>query len=242
MLYENSLELARSLPDTLGPLVADIDGTLTDDDRALDPLVVPVLRAWPAPVIVATGKAMPYPVALCEFLGREPYAIAENGGVALAGRDGPLEFTGDREAAAAVASAYQEAGHSLGWGSVDLVNRWRETEIAVSREQPLGPLEAIASEHGLEVVDTGYAYHVKQPGQTKGAALPVLTDALGTTPADCVAVGDSTNDVSTFEVVGSSVAVANADEDATLAAQYVTDAGFGAGFLEAVEWLCENAA
>lgn len=240
MDFEQSLDLAASLPDSLGPLVADIDGTLTDDERAVDPRVLPVLRAWPAPVVIATGKAMPYPVALCEYIGIEINVIAENGGVAFAGRSGRIQFEGDREAAAAVADAYESEGHGIGWGEADLVNRWRETEIAVSRDSPLEPLRSIAADHGLEVVDTGYAYHVKSPDQSKGKALSVLAAELGYDRAAFVAVGDSVNDVSTFEVAGSAVAVANADEAARAAADHVTEEGFGEGFLEAVVSLCEQ--
>lgn len=240
MEFQETAEMAAALPETLGPLVADIDGTLTDDQRALDPRVMPVLRGWPAPVIVATGKAMPYPVALCEFLGLDVLVIAENGGVALAGREGSLRFTGDREAATAVVEQYREQGYSLGWGETDLVNRWRETEIAVSRESPLEPLEAIAEDHGLTVVDTGYAYHVKSPEQSKGRALEVLAEELDITPAECLAIGDSVNDVSTFEVAGTSVAVGNADEEAKSTADYVTTTSFGDGFLEAVAWLADR--
>jgi len=241
MDFQETLELAAALPETLGPLVADIDGTLTDDERAIDPRVIPVLRAWPAPVVIATGKAMPYPVGLCEFLGLEIAVIAENGGVALAGREGPIRYTGDREAAMAVVEEYRAQGHGLGWGETDLVNRWRETEIAVSRDQPLEPLEAIAEEHGLVVVDTGYAYHVKSPEQSKGWALPAVAEERGFAPEDCLAVGDSVNDVSTFEIVAESVAVANADGDAKAAADHVTTGTFGDGFLEAVSWFVNRA-
>lgn len=240
MNFQETLDLVSGLPDSLGPLIADIDGTLTDDERAVDPRVLPVLRAWPAPVVIATGKAMPYPVALAEFAGLEPNVIAENGGVALAGYDHPVRFTGDPEAATAVVEEYRARGHSLGWGETDLVNRWRETEIAVSRESPLEPLEAIAADHGLVVVDTGYAYHVKSPEQSKGRALEAIADDLDIAPADCLAVGDSTNDASTFEVTGDSVAVGNADEDAKAAADHVTTATFGDGFLEAVERFAER--
>jgi phosphoglycolate phosphatase (TIGR01487 family) len=241
MDFEESAALAAALPETLGPLVADIDGTLTNDDRAVDPRVFPVLRAWPAPVVVATGKAMPYPFALAEFLGVEPFVIAENGGVVLIERSGTLQFEGDREAAQAVVTEFQERGHNLGWGDPDLVNRWRETEIAVSREQPLDVLEAIAEEHGLVVVDTGYAYHVKTPEQNKGRGVELIADELDRDPESFVAVGDSVNDAPTFDVVGHSVAVANADETALAAADHVTDAAFGDGFLEGVAWLCEQA-
>lgn len=241
MEFSESLEVAASLPASLGPLVADIDGTLTDDERAVDPRVFPVLRAWPAPVVIATGKAMPYPVALCEFLGIEINVIAENGGVALAGRSGRIQFEGDREAAAAVAETYQRQGYDIGWGAANLVNRWRETEIAVSRDSPLEPLRSIAADHGLEVVDTGYAYHVKSPEQSKGRALSVLSEELDYDRGAFLAVGDSINDVSTFEVAGSAVSVANGDDAARESADHVTEGAFGDGFLEAVRWLSERA-
>lgn len=240
MQYEESARLAASLPRTLDPLVVDIDGTLTDDDRAIDPRVFPILRAWPADVIVATGKAIPYPVALCEFLGIEPLVIAENGGVVLDSYDNLL-FVGDREAAMAVIDAYQEEGYSLGWGGADLVNRWRETELAVSRDSPRDPLERLAAEHGLEVVDTGYAYHVKSPDVSKGLGLERLANERGFDPKRTLAVGDSTNDVSTFDRAKYGVAVANADDAALAAADHVTSASFGNGFLEAIEWLCAQA-
>lgn len=240
MDFSESCEVAAALPDSLGPLVADIDGTLTDDNRAVDPRIFPVVRAWPAPVIIATGKAMPYPVGLCEFLGIEINVIAENGGVAFAGRSDEIQFVGDREAATAVVEEYQAAGYELGWGKTDLVNRWRETEIAVSRDSPLDPLERIAAGNGLEVVDTGYAYHVKSPDQSKGRALTAIADQFEYDLDEFVAVGDSINDVSTFAVVGTAVAVGNADESAKEAADHVTDSTFGSGFLDAVVWLADS--
>jgi len=225
-----------SPPADAPPLVVDIDGTLTDERRAVDPRVFPVLRSWPTPVVIATGKAMPYPVALCEFLGIDIAVIAENGGVALAGRD-TLRIEGDREAADAVAAAYQAAGYDLGWGQADLANRWRETEVAVSRQSPLEPLEDIAADHGLEVVDTGFAYHVKSSAIDKGVGLRAVAEELGRDPETFLAVGDSVNDVATFDLAGLSIAVANADDAALAAADHVTDAAYGDGFLEAVEYL-----
>ena len=223
-----------SVPDDAPPLAVDIDGTLTDDQRALDPRVMPVLRSWPAPVVIATGKSMPYPVSLCEFLAIEQLVIAENGGVVLAGRD-TVRIEGDREAANAVADAYRADGYGLGWGGADLVNRWRETEVAVAREMPLAPLKRIASDHGLVVVDTGYAYHVKSPDIDKGTGLNAVAAELGLAPSDFLAVGDSENDAPTFEIAGRSVAVANADERAREVADVVTGASYADGFLEAVE-------
>lgn len=219
---------------SLPPLAVDVDGTLTRPDKSLDPRVIDPLREWAeaAPVVVATGKAFPYPVALCEFLGVPSNVVAENGGAVYAAGDEDVVFTGDREAVEAVRTAYLAAGHDLGWGDVDLVNRWRETEIAVSRESPLAPLESLAAEHGLEIVDSGYAYHVKSPAVDKGTGLRTAAERLGRDPSDFVAVGDSENDAEVFATVGRAYAVANADATAREAADVVTEDGFADGFLE----------
>jgi phosphoglycolate phosphatase (TIGR01487 family) len=229
-----SQALADRVPATAPPLAVDIDGTLTDDQRSLDPRAMPVLRAWPAPVVIATGKAMPYPVALCEFLGIETAVVAENGGVVAVEQTDTLHVAGAPEAADAVAQALTAAGHPPDWGNLDLVNRWRETELAVPRTTPLAPLEAIAEQHGLVVVDTGFAYHVKSPAVSKGAGLETAMTELSVALERVVAIGDSANDVSAFQTAGRGIAVANADDDAKTAADLVTDASYAAGFLEAV--------
>jgi hydroxymethylpyrimidine pyrophosphatase-like HAD family hydrolase len=137
----------------------------------------------------------------------------------------------------AVAAAYRERGYDLGWGEIDLANRWRETELIARREAPLAPLEEIAAAHGLEVVDTGFAYHVKAPEVTKATGLESLAAELDLDPATFAAVGDSVNDAPTFERVGHAVAVANADEAARGAADHVTAAEYADGFMEALDWI-----
>jgi phosphoglycolate phosphatase (TIGR01487 family) len=219
------------------PLVLDIDGTITrgDGSSAIDPRVFEELREWPSPVVIATGKAFPYPVALCQFIGIPPLVIAENGGIVLAGDE--IRVTGEASAAREVAREYREVGYDLGWGESDLVNRWRETEVAVNRASPLAPLETIADDHGLEVVDTGYAYHVKDPVITKGEGLRAVCDVLDRAPEEFVAVGDSENDVSTFEVAGRSFAVANADRAARAAADVVLEESYVEGALSVLSAL-----
>lgn len=212
------------------PLAVDIDGTLSRADRTIDPRIFDALSAWQAPVVIATGKAFPYPVALAEFIGIEANVIAENGGVSLAGDT--LEFLGDREAADAVSREYVEAGYELGYGEIDLANRWRATEIAVHRDQPLEPLLEIATRHGMEVIDSQYAYHVKSPGVNKGRALETVATAMDLEPDAFAAIGDSENDVELFETAGSAIAVGNAVPEAQEAADLVTNGTFADGFLE----------
>ncbi len=216
------------------PLVLDIDGTLTRPDGwGIDPRVFNPLLEWEAPIVIATGKAFPYPIALCHFLGIPELVVAENGGIAYTGED--VFITADREAAQAVAEDYLEAGYELGWGPENTVNRWRETEIAVAREQPIEPLRELAAERGLEVIDTGYALHIKDPAVQKGDGVRTVAAAVGIDLEDAVAVGDSINDVSTFSVVGRSFAVSNADSDAKAAADEVLEAAHADGTLAVLE-------
>lgn len=218
------------------PLAIDIDGTLTDRNRVVDPRVFDALQEWPAPVVVATGKALPYPVALCEFLGLPAVVIAENGGVVCLATETVEEFVvaGDREGAKRVVEAYRAAGHELGWDSLDLINRWRETEVAVSRDSPLAPPRRNCRRTRSLCGGYGFAYHVKSPDVDKGNGLEIVAERLEYSPTEFVAIGDSENDASTFQIVGQSFAVANADETAKRTADRVTDAAYADGFLEAL--------
>ncbi|WP_435333063.1 phosphoglycolate phosphatase [Haloarchaeobius sp. TZWWS8] len=219
----------------LPPLALDIDGTLTRPDHGIDPRVFDPLRSWPAPVVIATGKAFPYPIALCQFVGIDECVIAENGGIAYV--DDEILVSGDETAAFDAVDEFLESGGDLGWGASDLVNRWRETEVALRRDVDETLLRRIAAEHGVEVVDTGYALHVKDGRFSKGAMLEQVAPRLGYEVTEFVAVGDSENDVSTFERVGRSYATANADDAAKAAADVVLDGEHAAGTLSVLDSL-----
>jgi phosphoglycolate phosphatase (TIGR01487 family) len=205
------------------PLALDIDGTLTTPSGRIDPRVFALLPDWDAPIVFATGKSFPYPVALAHFLGRPETVIAENGGIAYV--DGETTVLGDPAVPRAVVEVFRERGGEIGWGDGDTVNRWRETEVALSLDADEDLLRevAAAADGDVAVVDTGYAYHVKSPVVSKGKALERVADALGLAPEAFVAVGDSENDASTFAVAGESYAVANADATAREAADTVLD-------------------
>ncbi|MFC7186942.1 HAD-IIB family hydrolase [Halorubrum yunnanense] len=208
------------------PLALDIDGTLTTPSGRIDPRVFELLPGWDAPVVFATGKSFPYPVALAHFLGRPETVVAENGGIAYV--DGETAVLGDPAVPRAVAEEFEARGGEIGWGPGDTVNRWRETEVALSLDADEALLRevAAAADGDVVVVDTGYAYHVKSPAVSKGAALERVADALDVAPEAFVAVGDSENDASTFGVVGESYAVANADATARDTADVVLDESY----------------
>jgi len=214
-------------------LAVDIDGTLTrgDGSGALDPRVFEPLREAEA-VVVCTGKVLPNATALCTYVGMEANVVAETGGIVYS--DNEMRVLGDAEGLNGFVKEYAPDG-DLGWGKTDLVNRWRETEVAVPLERDRDEIDEIAERQGLEVLDTGYAYHVKSPDVDKGQGLAAVAETLGLEPSEFVAVGDSENDVHTFEVAGTSYAVGNADEAALEAADYVTESSYARGFVEAFE-------
>lgn len=219
------------------PVVLDIDGTLTMADAntepaPIDPRCFQRLRNWGAPVILATGKAFPAPVVLCQCIGLPIRVVAETGGIACDGDR--LAVLTDTDRHEAVLAEMRDRGHT-GGDALNLINRWRETETAFTRDVPLEPLRSIADANGLEVVDTGYAYHVKDPTVSKGAGLVQLLDWMPIELADCVAIGDSANDVSMFDRVGHSIAVANAHASARTAADEVSSEGFADGALAALD-------
>ena len=217
------------------PLALDIDGTLTTRDDQIDPRVFEVVPAWDAPVVVATGKSFPYPVALCHFLGIPERVVAENGGVVCA--DGQVSFQGDRGRAEQAAETFRARGGDLGWNAADTTNRWRETELAAHIDADEALLREVAGEFDLEVVDTGYAYHLKTPGVEKGDGLAAVAEVLGIDADSFVAIGDSENDVSLFETAGESYAVANADERAKAAADTVVEGSYFDGTRSVLESL-----
>lgn len=217
------------------PLALDIDGTLTTPDHTIDPRIFSVLPEWDAPVVLATGKAFPYPVGLCHFIGIPECVVAENGGVALA--EDQIRYSGDPERVKKAVEAFKARGGDLGWGQSDTTNRWRETEVAIRRTADEGLLRAVAAEFDLDFVDTQFAYHLKTPGVEKGVALREVADIIGRDLSEFVAIGDSENDVSTFEVVGESYAVDNADEAAKGAADHVLDSGYADATLSVLDRL-----
>ncbi|MFC6753111.1 HAD-IIB family hydrolase [Halorubrum tibetense] len=218
------------------PLALDIDGTLTTPTGRIDGRVFELLPDWDAPVVIATGKAFPYPVALATFLGLPPQVIAENGGVVHVADE--TTFLADPDRPRAVVEAFEERGGEIGWGDDTTVNRWRETEVALSTDADEALLREVAADvPDVEVVDTGYAFHVKSTSVNKGDGLVRAAEALELDPESFVAVGDSENDVSTFAVAGDADAVANADAAARDAADVVLDEGFMDGTASVLEAL-----
>ena len=72
------------------------------------------------------------------------------------------------------------------------------------------------------------------PGGAKGCALQRLTELLGFTPEEVMAIGDNNNDLDMLRYAGTAVAMANATPEARAAAHFVTTANTANGVAHAL--------
>ena len=75
------------------------------------------------------------------------------------------------------------------------------------------------------------------PGGAKGCALRRLTERLGFTPQEVMAIGDNNNDLDMLRYAGTAVAMANATPEARAAAHFVTTANTANGVAHALAYV-----
>ena len=218
-------------------IVVDIDGTITCEKRELHLEAVKKIRSLKVPVVLATGNILCYARTTSKLIGLDGAVIAENGGAITVRYDLNGTFEGSLEECEKAFSFL--SGH---FKLTKLDPMYRKTEIALRRNFDLEKARALLDTQNfdVEMVDTKYAIHIKSTRINKGVGLEKLAEMMGLEAADFVAIGDSANDVEMFEVAGFGIAVANGDEIIKAAANYVTEASFGAGAVEAIEFLESN--
>ena len=237
---------ARSSPRTLGSpgvgpfraVVTDVDGTLTDASRRLDPLAISYLRRVEDagfPVLLATGNVLPVALALYRALGLSGPIVAENGGMLYRKtpeRGEVVERLADPDVAHRAFRLLVRAGLPVRRLFTD---RWRESEVALEPTVAVSTLRRVLRGVPVDVESTGFAVHLMESGAGK---LPALERALGyegLRPKDCVILGDGDNDVSMLRAAGFGVSFASASSRARRAAHFVTRASYAAGFVEGLK-------
>lgn len=208
----------------------DIDGTLTDESRRLHLGAVARIREIEAlgiPVIIASGNILCICEAASIFIGTSGALIAENGGV-IKGPNSSAKYIGNVKE---VEKAYEYLSKME---KVEKVARseLRRTEIAIYRTIDVEKVKKTLSNFKVEVVDTKFAIHIKDPVINKGKALAVIADDAGIKRAEVIAIGDSENDRQMLEYAGYSISVG--EEGLRNVCDYVTKKGAGAGGEEAL--------
>ena len=227
--------------DPAGPfraVVTDVDGTLTDSSRRLDPRAIAYLRRVEDagfPVLLATGNVLPIALALYRALGLSGPIVAENGGMLyrkIPGRGEVVERLADPHVAHRAFRILVRAGLPVRRLFTD---RWRESEVALEPTVPVAALRRVLRGVPVHVESTGFAIHLMESGAGK---LPALERALAyesLEPKDCVILGDGDNDVAMLRAAGFAVSFPSASRRARAAATYVTRQDFAAGFEEGLK-------
>jgi phosphoglycolate phosphatase len=219
-------------------VVTDVDGTLTDEGRRLDPLAIRYLRRVEdrgVPVLLATGNVLPISLALYRSLGLSGPIVAENGGLLY--RRGPdggdvVERLADPAVAREAFDALVRAGLPVRRLFTD---RWRESEVALEPTVSVRAVRRALAGRPVHVESTGYAIHLMERGAGKLPALRKALASLGLSPRDCVILGDGDNDVRMLRAAGFGVSFSSASPRARRAARYVARASYAAGFVEGLK-------
>jgi len=219
-------------------IVVDIDGTITCEKRELHLGAVEKIRTLKIPVVLATGNTICYARTASKLIGLEGAVIAENGGAVTVRYD--LNATFDEEGIEECEKAFSFLSEHFKLNKIDPL--FRRTEIALRRDFDLEKARSLlATQHlNVEMVDTKFAIHLKSTRINKGTGLRKIAGMMGFKAGDFAAIGDSENDVEMFEASGFGIAVGNGDEKIKQVANHISNASFGEGAVEALEFLEEK--
>jgi len=224
----------------LKALVTDVDGTITDRRRRINTGAIEAIRTLVdagIEVVLASGNTVCFMDGLCKMVGTDGTIIGENGGVFRRTFGGTLQIPGDQKACLAAFETLADHFARKGTELELFGAQYRFADVAFARN--IDPEEARAvirdHHHPVRVLDTGFAIHLQALGVNKGTALRELAGDMGIRPSEMMAVGDSENDIEMLEVAGIGVAVRNAPAPTQAAADWVTEAAYGDGFVEAVK-------
>ena len=214
-------------------LVIDIDGTLTDEQRRLDLRAAAAIRELTVPVILASGNVLGFMKCAVKLIGTSDIMIAENGGVVSMGFDGPVHVSGDKVRCQEVLGILGEY-----FDLEELDGTERRSDVALRRNFDIDAARQVLVDgniRGIELVDTGFAVHIKTVDVNKGTALVRVAGMMGLDTGDFVAIGDSVNDIEMIRAAGLGVAVGNAHPALKDVADMVTASQYGAGVVEALK-------
>ena len=132
-------------------------------------------------------------------------------------------------------AAYDHLKDLLDIEMIDM--RYRKSEVALKRGFDVGSARDLLKDFNVDIVDSGFAVHIKKKGINKLTGLSYVSERRGWDLEKTVAIGDSRNDAEVIRGVGFGIAVGNAEEDLKEIADYVTLKDHGEGVVEALEYL-----
>ena len=216
-------------------IACDIDGTITNDKKQLQPLAMTSLRKVQnrgMPVMIASGNVLPVALGLSSLIGTRGPIIAENGGLVsyqeriykLQSIEPPLK-------------AWAHLKERMPEAERLFTDTWRETEVALRRSLDLERVRSILKDCPVEIEATGFAIHIMEIGHSKLKGLRKACELIDVDLSEVAAFGDADNDAEMLSGVGFGVAVGNASARAKAAAHYVSERKHARGVQEGLRHL-----
>lgn len=216
----------------------DIDGTITEDRNGTIHLeALGALRRLAASghrVVYVTGRSSVEAFMLSVFGGTGGMAVGENGGCVTIDANSHITLGDIRTCRHAL-----EALRSVIPGIREKAVFPRMTEVVLERTFDIDAAKAAARDLslGVDLWDSGYAYHINSAGVDKGRGLREAMARYGAARDDTIAIGDSQTDVPMFREAGISIALGNAADHIKRQASMNVAAHAGDGVLEALRVL-----
>ncbi len=214
-------------------LATDIDGTITDEKGRIHLPAVEAIRNLESrgiPVILVSGRPLPFVESLALYLGTSGPVIAENGAVVKNGAE--TVIFGHAQAAQSALPLLQKNF------CIELHddNRYRMVDITFRKGINPELLQQFIEEQQLPVtlLVTNVMLHLVDHSVSKGRTILQVIKNLTLAPSQIAVCGDSHNDLPMFEIGTTNLAVANAAEPLKKKADYVSERPYGEGFAELV--------
>ena len=206
-------------------IVLDVDGTITDQNRILNPEAISCIRKGVEKGIqfsLVSGNVIPVMYGLKTFLGINGPVFGENGGIMYYNdkiekffdKSRPFNFL-----------EYISKNSSV---KPYFTNQWRETSAAFSMHpEDENMVRKEAEKWQLEIVDSKFTWHIMNQKQNKGYALEILMKTFNLQWNEILVIGDSDNDNAMFKLPVKKACPFNATDSIKSMSDYVSDKSYG---------------
>ena len=208
-------------------ILMDVDGTLTDSRRAISTKAIEAMRMAQdngLKVSLVSGNVIPVMYSLTVFIGLEAPVFGENGGVMI-DDTGVRSFFGIEKPRKLLERLLEE-----GLATDLITNQWRYCSMGYG---PTGKdnarIRKMAQDSGVEITNSGFSWHILNPGQNKGFALKWLMDHYSIRENEAMVIGDNFNDLPMFMDKVVKGAPANAEKELREISDIVSEIPYGEG-------------
>lgn len=211
-------------------VVLDVDGTITDQKRIISTNVIIALRKiMDSNVIVSlvSGNVIPAMYALKIFLGINGPVLGENGGIMLDENDITTYFSMEKPKVFFDYISKKTSATEI------ITNRWRESSVGFQAEdEDIPKIAEEAVNYEVDIVSSGFSWHILNKGQNKGFGLKVLKEKLNIADDEILVIGDSDNDISMFINTVHRATMSNGTDMLKEKSEYVSDLSNGDGLVD----------